>query len=114
MPEALFLERSGRFKDSRYQSGHFGIVRIKFNYKEHSSRHGSITLVSNDTVFVTFVHEWLAMLFQADLDGYMGGDLQRWRRYAFNLVQLANVEMNKLRSHVRARRCQDRGCPRWD
>ena len=76
---------------------------------KHSTR-----LVSDGKVFLTFVREWLAMVFQADSDGYVGGDWQQWRLNACTRVTLANMEMNKLPSHVRARRSLDHGCPRYD
>ncbi len=40
--------------------------------------------------------------------------MKQWRRNAFTRVQFANVEMNKLPSHVSAGRGLDYGCPRYD
>ncbi len=92
-----FWRGFGRLTEIRYPCGHFGIVSIQLNYKEHWSKHGSTRLVSDGKVILTFTHEWLAILFQAD------------RR-----VQLASVEMMKPPSHVRAKRGLDYGCPRCD
>ena len=115
MPEALFwrgLAGSGLQSINAVTSGSCG---IKLNYKKHVDKDGPTRWVSNGTVFLTFVPEWLAMLFkEADFDGHLGGDLQQWTRSACTLVQLANAEMNKLPSHVRARRGLDYGCLRYD
>ncbi len=88
---------------------------IKFNYKEHADRRGGSTrIVSSGTVFVTIAHELLAMLFKADFDAYMCGDMQQWEKGACTRVHLANEEMNKLPAHVSAKRGLDHGCPRCD
>jgi hypothetical protein len=72
------LDRFGRFKDGRYDFGHFGVVGIKFSYKTEEDKFmlGGTSLASCGNLFITFAHEWLALLFQADFDGYVGGDLQ--------------------------------------
>ena len=73
-----------------------------------------IWIVSRGNVFLTFAHEWLAQLFQADFDGHMGRDLKQWNRGACARVKLANTEMSKPPADVRARRGLDHGAPRFD
>ena len=77
---------------------------IKFNYKVEEDKYveGGSRTASCGNPFLAFAHEWLAQLFQADFDGYMGGDLQQWNRGARTRVKLLNTEMSKPPSHVRA------------
>ena len=79
MSEEMFLRHVARFKCGRYDFGHAGIVGIKFNYKEEPDKYaqGEVWIVFGGHVLLTFAHEWLALMFQADFDGYMGGDLQQ-------------------------------------
>ncbi len=53
-------------------------------------------------------------MFNADFEGYVGGDLQQWYREKCTRAHLANSEMNKPRAQVRARRGLDYGQPRYD
>ncbi len=36
MPESLFEEKFGRFREQRGQCGHFGLAAINGNYKEYA------------------------------------------------------------------------------
>ncbi len=58
--------------------------------------------------------DWLALLFQDDFDGYMGGDMQEWNRGARTRVKLASSEMSRPPAHVQARRGPDCGLPRYE
>ncbi len=102
MTEEMFLRRFRRFKDGRYDFGPFGIVGIKFNYKEQQDKYvaGGTRLVSCGNVFLAFAYDWLALLFQADFYGHVGGDLQQWNRAACAAVKLADAELSKPPAHV--------------
>ncbi len=82
MTEEMFLKRFGRLKDERYDAGHTSIVGIKFNYKEEPDKYvqGEVRIVFGGHVFLTFAHEWLALVFQAEFDRYMGG-VESWSTY---------------------------------
>ncbi len=114
------MERFGRFRDRRYGWNHPGIVGIKFNYREKypkGSSKGDFAepeMVFEGKVFVTFTSEALAILFCADFDGYMGGDWIQLAKGAYTRTTMADRELCKPPSHVRARRGLAHGQPRFD
>ena len=112
----MFLKLFARFKDGRYGLGDTGIVGIKFKHEEGPASYfqGEVRIVFGGHFFLTFAHERLALVFQADFDEYMGGDLQTCKSGACTRVKLADSEMSKPPSHVRARRGLDRGACRYD
>ncbi len=100
----------------RYEWGHFGVVGVKFKYETREDKYilGGTKLASIGDVLLTFAREWLALMFQADFDGYVGGDLQKWKRGTRTRVRFANAEMSKPPAHIRARCGLDYGQLRYD
>ncbi len=92
------------------------MVGIKLIYETRKDKHvlGGTRLVWNGNVYLTFAHERLALMSQADFDGCMGKGLQQWNRGACTRVKLADTEMSKPSAHTRARRGLDYGTPRYD
>ena len=114
------MERFGRFRDRRFGWKHSGIVAIKFNYREKYPKGcgkgdgEDPEMVFEVKVFVTFATEALAILFCTDFDGYMGGDWIQLSKGAYTRASIAEREMSKPPSYVRARRGLSRGQPRFD
>ena len=99
MQEEQFMNRFGRFKGCPCAWGRNGIVGLQFIYQEQYRMYTSgrqaheappmgvgEVLVFFGKVFVCFLSEHLADLFQAQFDGWYGGDLKQYEKFKYTHV----------------------------
>ena len=123
------MERFCQFKGRTCKLGHAGIVGIQFIYLEQARMYNRETRQPNEAqadgdrgevqvfhgkVFVCFLNEHLADLFQAQFDGWYGGDLQQYERYQYTRITGNIEEMYKPVSTHRLRVGGGPGTSRFD
>ena len=123
------MERFCRFKGRTCNWGHAGIVGIQFIYLEQSRMYNrenrqaheapadgdrEVVHVFHGKVFICFLNEHLADLFQSQFDGWYGGDLQQYERFQYTRVRGNIEEMYKPVSTHRLRVGGGAGTSRFD
>ena len=123
------MERFCQFKGRTRNWGHAGIVGIQFIYleqsrmcnKENRQAHEApvdgdreVVHVFHGKVFICFLNEHLADLFQAQFDAWYGGDLKQYEKFQYTRVSGDVQEMYKPDYRHRAQVGGGPGTARFD